>query len=108
MFSDRLAAIRILESGTMKFTLHCVGEGTVVEYGSMEEVWVYVRENGLCSEEIVDDELPPRRILNPKYEIHTIATDGELIAMSRTRLSDAAQDPENELGSLWGTGWQDT
>lgn len=71
----------------MRFALHCHGEGMVFECPTMDEVWVYVRENGLCSEEIYDDELPPRRILNPKYEIHTFATDGELVAMSRTRLS---------------------
>jgi hypothetical protein len=73
----------------MRFGLHCHGEGTVVERPTMDEIWVYVRQNALCSEEIFDEELPPRRILNPKYEIHTYATDGELIAMSRTRLSYA-------------------
>jgi hypothetical protein len=73
----------------MKFGLHCHGEGTVVERPTMDEIWVYVRQNALCSEEIFDEELPPRRILNPKYEIHTYATDGELIAISRTRLSYA-------------------
>jgi hypothetical protein len=61
----------------------------VVEYPTMDEVWVYVRTNGLCSEEITNEELPPRRILNPKYEIHTFASDGELIAMSRVRLTNA-------------------
>jgi hypothetical protein len=71
----------------MKFALHYIGEGPVAHFTAMDDVWAYARENGLCSEEIYDDELPPRRILNPSYEIHTFATDGELITMSRTRLS---------------------
>lgn len=85
----------------MKFALHCVGEGAVADFPTMDEVWVYARENGLCSEEIYDEELPPRRILNPKYEIHTFATDGELIAMSHIRLTDA---PSSE----WEGSWPDT
>lgn len=82
----------------MKFALYCRGEGVVVEYPSIDEVWTYVRANGLCSEEINDEELPPRRILNPSYEIHTYATDGELIAMSRTRLTHA---PQSEWEGPW-------
>jgi hypothetical protein len=82
----------------MKFALHCEGEGTVVEYPTMDEVWLYVRENGLCSEEIYDEELSPRRILNPKYEIHTFATGGELIAMSCVRLT---HPPQSEWGGPW-------
>lgn len=82
----------------MKFALHCIGEGTVVEYPTIDQVWIYVRENGLCSEDIYDDELPPRRILNPNYEIHTFATDGELVAMSRIRLAYA---PVNEWEGEW-------
>jgi hypothetical protein len=85
----------------MKFALHCVGEGPVAHFTSIDYVWAYVRENGLCSEEIFDDELPPRRILNPNYEIHTFATDGELVAMSRTRLSNVSQDE-------WEGSWPDT
>ena len=77
----------------MKFALYRQDEGIVIECPTMEEVWVYVRANGLCSEEITHEELPPRRILNPQYEIHTFARDGELIAMSRMRLSYA---PESE------------
>jgi hypothetical protein len=84
----------------MKFALHCIGEGLVAHFTSMDDVWVYARENGLCSEEIFDDELPPRRILNPSYEIRTFATDGELIAMSRVRLSDASQED-------WQGSWPD-
>ena len=52
----------------------------------MDEVW-YVRANGLCSEEITHEDMPPRRILNPEYAIHTFDPDGELVAVSRTRLS---------------------
>ena len=85
----------------MRFALHCVGEGPIAQFTKMDDVWVYVRENGLCSEEIFDDELPPRRLLNPSYEIHTFATDGELIAMSRTRLTEISQDE-------WEGSWPDT
>jgi hypothetical protein len=85
----------------MKFALHSAEEGFVAQYSTMDEIWVYVRERGLCCEEIFDDELPPRRILNPNYQIHTFATDGELIAMSRVRLTNP---PQNE----WDGAWPDT
>jgi hypothetical protein len=85
----------------MKFVLHCIGEGMVIECITMDEVWSYARDNGLCAEEIYDDELPPRRILNPRYEIHTFASDGELVAMSRIRLADP---PLKE----WESEWPDT
>jgi hypothetical protein len=71
----------------MKFALYRRGDEKIVECQTMDEVWVFARENGFCTEEIFDDELPPRRILHPQYEIHTFATDGELVAMSRTRLT---------------------
>jgi hypothetical protein len=70
----------------MKFALYCEEE-VVVEFPTEVEVWQCARANGLCSEEISIEELPPRRSLNPRYVIHTFASDGELIAMSRTRLS---------------------
>jgi hypothetical protein len=76
----------------MKFALYRRGEEKIVECPTMDEVWAFVRENGFCSEEVVNDALPPRRILNPQYEIHTFATNGELIAMSRTRLSFAPEE----------------
>ena len=85
----------------MKFALHCAGEGVVVESSSMDELWVYVRENGLCSEEIFDEELPARRVLNASYRIHTIASVGELIAMSRMRWTHV---PVEE----WSGSWPDT
>ena len=66
-----------------------------------DEVWSYAQDKGLCAEEIYDDELPPRRILNPRYEIHTFASDGELVAMSRVRLADP---PLKE----WESEWPDT
>jgi hypothetical protein len=53
----------------------------------MDEVWTYVEVNGLCSEEITHEDVPPRRILNPGYAIHTFDPDGELVAMSRTSYS---------------------
>jgi hypothetical protein len=74
----------------MKFTLHCIEDGSSVEFHTEEEVWQHVRAVGLCTEEIYDDELPPRRVLNPNFRIHTYDPDGELIAMSRTRYTDVS------------------
>jgi hypothetical protein len=76
----------------MKFALYCRGKGMVVEYPTMDEVWQYARANGLCSDEITNEDLPPRRILDPKYEIHTFASNGELIAMTRVRLTYASEN----------------
>lgn len=71
----------------MRFALFRVGGESIVECPTMDEVWIYVRANGLCSEEITHEDIAPRRILNPGYAIHTFDPDGELIAMSRTRLT---------------------
>ena len=76
----------------MKFALHCVEDGSNVEFSTEVEVWAHVRTAGLCAEEIYDDELPPRRILNPNYRIHTFDPDGELIAMARMRWTNVNVD----------------
>jgi hypothetical protein len=47
------------------------------------EVWVHVRAQGLCSEVIDREDLDPRRILHPDYEIHLCDTQGR-------RVGDAA------------------
>jgi hypothetical protein len=86
----------------MKFQLYCVGEGVVAERPTMDELWIYVRENGLCADALDDDELPPRRVLNINYEIHTITSQGDLIAMSRMRLTEESTAPE------WEGPWPDT
>lgn len=70
----------------MKYALHFRSEGNIVECATMDEVWIYVRSNGLCSEVISNEHIPPHRIPNPSYEIHTLATDGELFAMTRINL----------------------
>jgi hypothetical protein len=85
----------------MKFALHCIDDGSSVEFPTEEEVWRHVRANNLCSEEIFDDELPARRVLNSSYRIHTIATDGELIAMSRIRWTHVSLED-------WDAAWPDT
>ena len=77
----------------MKFALFRVDGESIVEYSSIDQVWSYARANGLCSEEITHEDMPPRRILNPGYAIHTFDPHGELVAMSRTRLS---YSPESE------------
>lgn len=71
----------------MKFALFHIEGHFIAELPTMDELWTYVRANGLCSEEITHEDLPPRRILNPGYTIHTFDPDGELVAMSRTKLS---------------------
>ena len=71
----------------MKFALFSIGGDSIVEFRTMDDVWLYVRANGLCSEEITHEDVPPRRILNPGYAIHTFDPDGELVAMSRTSYS---------------------
>jgi hypothetical protein len=71
----------------MKFALFHIEGNFIAELPTMDELWTYVRANGLCSEEITHEDLPPRRILNPGYAIHTFDPDGELVAMSRTKLS---------------------
>ena len=71
----------------MKFALFRVEGNSIAEFLTMDEVWTYVRTNGLCSEEITHEDMPPRRILNPGYTIHTFDPNGELVAMSRTRPS---------------------
>jgi hypothetical protein len=85
----------------MKFQLHRVGEGVVVERKTMDDLWAYVRENGFCEDALDDDELPPRRVLNQKYEIHTITSRGELIAMSKMRLTEVSTATE------WEGPWPD-
>jgi hypothetical protein len=47
----------------MKFALFRIGGDSIVECPTMDEVWTYVRANGLCSEEITHEDMPPRRIL---------------------------------------------
>jgi NADH:ubiquinone oxidoreductase subunit len=71
----------------MKNALYCIEDGSTVKFPTEYEAWLHVRANGLCSEEIDNEDLPRRRILNPKYEIHTYDPDGTLIAMSRARWS---------------------
>ena len=71
----------------MKFALFRVEGNSIAEFLTMDEVWTYVEVNGLCSEEITHEYVPPRRILNPGYAIHTFDPDGELVAMSRTSYS---------------------
>ena len=44
------------------------------------EVWVHVRAQGFCSEVIDREDLDPRRILHPDYEIHFCDAPGRRIA----------------------------
>jgi hypothetical protein len=76
----------------VKFALHCIVDGSTVEFHTEAEVWQHVRASGLCTEEIHDEGLAPRRVLNPSYRIHTIDPNGELIAMSRMRWTHVSVD----------------
>jgi hypothetical protein len=41
------------------------------------DLWAYAKKNGLCTEIIENDDMPPRWVLNPNYEIHVWGEDGE-------------------------------
>jgi hypothetical protein len=75
------------QGAVMKFALFRIEGDSIAEFPTMDEVWTYVQANGLCAEEITHEDMPPRRILNPGYAIHTFDPDGELVAMSRMRYS---------------------
>jgi hypothetical protein len=40
------------------------------------ELWVHVRESGLCAEALENEDMPARRVLNPEYLIYTCEPDG--------------------------------
>jgi hypothetical protein len=44
-----------------------------------KEMWTHVRANGLCSEVIDREDLEPRRVLYPDYEIHLCDAEGRRI-----------------------------
>jgi hypothetical protein len=44
-------------------------------FATEQDVWTYVREQELCSEIIEREDMEPRRVLNPGYEIHTCGAD---------------------------------
>jgi hypothetical protein len=52
-----------------------------------KEVWTHVRANGLCREEIDREDLEPRRVLFPDYEIHLCDGEGRRISEAAIRRS---------------------
>jgi hypothetical protein len=52
-------------------------------FATEKDMWTHVRAQGLCSEVIDREDMDPRRILYPDYEIHLCDADGR-------RLDDVA------------------
>jgi hypothetical protein len=50
-----------------------------------QEIWVHVRAQGLYSEVIDREDLDPRRILHPDYEIHFCDVEGRHIGDTAIR-----------------------
>src|ERR1700754_2768467 len=69
----------------MKYSLFCVDDQTETPFPTEDAIWTYARANGLCKEVIDNEDLPPRRVLDPRYEIHHYSVEGELVALSRLR-----------------------
>jgi hypothetical protein len=49
-----------------------------------DDLWVHVQQNGLYTEVIFDEDLPPQKILDERYEIHLCAPDGKSLEISQT------------------------
>jgi hypothetical protein len=41
------------------------------------DLWAYAKKNGLCTEIIENEDMPPRWVLNPNYENTFWGEDGE-------------------------------
>jgi hypothetical protein len=54
------------------------------------EIWVHVRAQGLWSEVIDREDLDPRRILDPDYEIHVYDARGHRVGDTDIRKSPGA------------------
>jgi hypothetical protein len=52
-------------------------------FATEKDMWTHVRAQGLCREVIDREDMDPRRILYPDYEIHLCDADGR-------RLDDVA------------------
>jgi hypothetical protein len=48
-------------------------------FGTEQEIWVHVQIQGLYSEVIDREDLEPRQILHPDYEIHLCDAQGRRI-----------------------------
>ncbi|MEH2512636.1 hypothetical protein V1291_003990 [Nitrobacteraceae bacterium AZCC 1564] len=81
----------------MKYSLFCIDDQTEIPFSCEEDIWKYVRANKLCIEVIDDEDIPRRRVLDPRYEIHHYSTEGELIALSRLRWETSANWADSDL-----------
>jgi hypothetical protein len=57
------------------FALFCRDTEEGTHFATVDELWSYVRENRLCSEDLGNEDLPPRRVLHPGYEIHSYSNE---------------------------------
>jgi hypothetical protein len=61
----------------MPFALYRENVRISQPFATENDVWAYAKENGLCTEVIENEDMPPRRVLNPNCEIHVWGEDGE-------------------------------
>ncbi len=54
-------------------------------FGTEREIWLHVRAQGLFSEVIDREDLEPRQILHPDYEIHLCDARGRRIGNTAIR-----------------------
>lgn len=52
-----------------------------------KEIWAHVRAQGLCSELLEREDMEPRRVLYPDYEIHTCDAEGQRLGEEVIRQS---------------------
>ena len=48
-------------------------------FATETDMWTHVRAQGLCGEVIDREDMDPRRILYPDYEIHFCGADGRRV-----------------------------
>jgi hypothetical protein len=66
---------------TMSYFLYSASQERRVSelFATEREIWTHVRAQGLCSEVIDREDMDPRRILHPDYEIHLCDANGRRI-----------------------------
>lgn len=60
----------------MPYALYRENKSASPLYQSLDELWAFVRANGLCAEALEREDLPARRVLNPDYYIYNCGSDG--------------------------------
>jgi len=77
------------KEATMPYFLFSVSQKCRISelFVTEKEMWIHVRSNGLCSEVIDREDLEPRRVLYPDYEIHLCDAEGRRIGEAVIRQS---------------------